>query len=455
MLKLYNTLTRKKETFKPLNGNRVGLYACGPTVYNYAHIGNLRTYVFEDLLIRTLKYNGYKVKHIMNITDVGHLTDDADQGEDKMEKGAKREGKTAYEIAEFYTQAFKEDLLDLNILEPSLWCKATDHIGEQIDLVQILIDKGYTYETSDGIYFDTTKLKDYGKLARLDKQDLQAGARVDLGEKKNSHDFALWKFSGEEKRQMEWDAFGRKGFPGWHIECSAMAMKYLGEQFDIHCGGIDHVPIHHTNEIAQSEATTGKKPWVNFWLHGEFLVIENGKMAKSENNFITLQTLKTKNLSPLAYRYFLLQAHYRRQLAFSWEALEAAQNGFEKLKQQIRLIVSNAITDEHVEVEFLDALNDDLNMPEALAVLWTALKDKRINLKTVIQFDKILGLNLHDIENKEEKITIPPEAQVLLDERAEARERKDWAESDRLREEIAELGFKVEDTDEGQRVVIG
>lgn len=457
MLKLYNTLARQKQDFKPLHDNTVGLYTCGPTVYNYAHIGNLRTYVFEDILVRVLKYNGYKVNHVINITDVGHLTDDADQGEDKMESGAKREGKTAHEIAEFYTNAFKEDMADLNILEPNTWCKATDHIQEQIDLVQNLTDKGYTYETSDGIYFDTTKLDDYGKLANLDKQDLKAGARVDIGEKKNPHDFALWKFSLDGRRQMEWPApFGasqgqtRTGFPGWHIECSAMSMKYLGEQFDIHCGGIDHVQVHHTNEIAQTEAVTGKKPWVNFWLHGEFLVVDNGKMAKSENNFLTLKTLKTKNLDPLAYRYFLLQAHYRKQLAFSWEALESADAGLKNLKKHIKNIESNTQTDEHVEAEFLDAVNDDLNIPEALAVLWTALKNKSISLKTAIEFDKILGLNLHDIEKKE--VDIPVEVQELLDKRTKAREEKDWVESDRLRDEIKKHGFGVEDMDEGQKV---
>ncbi|PIY93383.1 MAG: cysteine--tRNA ligase, partial [Candidatus Magasanikbacteria bacterium CG_4_10_14_0_8_um_filter_32_14] len=255
MLKIYNTLTKKIEEFKSISDKEVGLYTCGPTVYNYAHIGNLRTFVFEDILKRILKYNNYQVKHVMNITDVGHLTDDADTGEDKMEKGSRREGKTAWEIAEFYTKAFKKNLQELNIEPPTTWCKATDNIPEQIALVQTLIDKDFTYETSDGIYFDTTKLADYGKLANLQNQNLEAGARVEMGEKKNPHDFALWKFSKEnEQKQMEWDAFGKKGFPGWHIECSAMSSKYLGHHFDIHCGGIDHIPVHHTNEIAQSEA---------------------------------------------------------------------------------------------------------------------------------------------------------------------------------------------------------
>ena len=314
MLHLYNTLTHKLEEFKPITDKKVGLYTCGPTVYHYAHIGNLRSYIFEDILKRVLQYNNYEVNHVMNITDVGHLTDDGDNGEDKMEKGSKREGKTAWEIAEFYTQAFQKNLKELNIESPTTWCKATDNIPEQIELVQTLIDKGFTYETSDGIYFDTTKFPAYGEMANLQNQELEAGSRVEIGEKKNSHDFALWKFSKpEEKRQMEWEAFGRMGFPGWHIECSAMSSKYLGQHFDIHCGGIDHIPVHHTNEIAQSEAAFGEHPWVNYWMHGEFIVLKNDeKMSKSSDNFVTLNTLKEKGIDPLAYHFFLLQTHYRK-----------------------------------------------------------------------------------------------------------------------------------------------
>jgi len=449
-LKLYNTLNHKLEEFQPL-GKEVGFYACGPTVYNYAHIGNLRSYISGDILRRVLKYNKYKVKHIMNITDVGHLTDDADSGEDKMEKGAKREGKSAKEIAEFYTSAFKENLLDLNILEPTIWAKATEHIEEQIEQVQQLIDGGFTYETTDGIYFDTTKIKDYGKLARLDKQNLKAGARVEIGEKKNPHDFALWKFSKEsETRQMEWDAFGKKGFPGWHIECSAMSMKYLGNQFDIHFGGIDHIPVHHTNEIAQAEAITGLKPWVKYWLHNEFLIINENKMSKSEDNFITLQTLKDKNLSPLSFRYLLLQTHYRKQINFTWEALEAAENGLNNLKDHIKRIPKNAPTDQVVEEKFLDAINDDLNTTEALAILWNAVKANQIGLDTIIKFDKVLGLNLHD---PEARVEITNEIQKLLDERTKARKDKNWNESDKLRDKLEELGITVEDTTEGQKII--
>jgi len=456
MLNLYNTLTRKKEEFKPLKkgllkSKKVGLYTCGPTVYNYAHIGNLRTYIFEDILKRVLQYNDFKIKHVMNITDVGHLTDDADQGEDKMEEGAKREGKTAWEIAEFYTDAFKSDLEKLNIESPDIWCKATDHIKEQIDLVQKLIDKGVTYETSDGIYFDTTKIDDYGKLANLKNQELRAGERVDMGEKKNPHDFSLWKFTKKgETRQMEWNAFGHKGFPGWHLECSAMATKYLGKQFDIHCGGIDHVPIHHTNEIAQSETAFGKKPWVKYWLHGEFLVMGKDKMAKSSDNFITLETLKEKNISPLAYRYFLLQTHYRKQLSFSWEALEAAQTGLKRLQEQVRKLKDKEISgNKEIINTFLGRINDDLDIPGALALMWTGLKDNKLDYKTLIEFDKTLGLGLDNIPDEVESI-IPDDVQKLLDQRKKARKEKDYKKSDELRDEIKKLGFEVKDTASGQ-----
>ena len=479
MLTLYNTRTRKKETFEPRHGKQVGLYTCGPTVYNFAHIGNLRTYIFEDVLKRTLLADGYSVNHVMNITDVGHLTDDADAGEDKMEKGARREGKTAWEIAAFYTAAFQSDLAALNILPPNIWCKATDNIPEQIALVQILMAKGYTYETSDGIYFDTTKLSDYGELAQVGKQQLKAGVRVDIGEKKHPSDFALWKFSAPgEKRQMEWLAFGHRGFPGWHIECSAMSMKYLGEQFDIHCGGIDHVPVHHANEIAQSEAATGKKPWVNFWLHGEFLNLAAAKMAKSGDNFITLQTLKDKGISPLAYRYFAIQTHYRKQLAFSWEALAAAQIGLNNLyneagkyihydlsEKELRQLVDSDQMFKYRKEEFMESINDDLNTPEALAVFWNCLKslDAPATKTALILFADggldtpgMLGLNIFEnvkkLHTQKSAVTLPAYIQKLINARASARERKNWTESDRLRDEITKLGFIIEDTKDGQTV---
>lgn len=451
MLRLFNTRSREVETFIPRSGRDVGFYACGPTVYNYAHIGNLRTYIFEDILRRTLEIDGFAVKHVMNITDVGHLTDDADAGEDKMEKGARREGKTAWEIAEFYTEAFKHDIADLNIKEPHIWCKATDHIQEQIDQVQQLMDAGHTYETNDGIYFDTTSIDDYGKLAQLDKQELQAGARVEMGEKKHPNDFALWKFSKEgEQRQMEWEAFDHKGFPGWHIECSAMSMKYLGDQFDIHAGGIDHVSVHHTNEIAQAESVTGKKPWVSYWMHGEFLNVSGEKMAKSDENFLTVQVLKDRNIDPLAYRYFVLQAHYRKQLTFSWEALGAAANGLDNLRSQVARIPDHAPGDPSVYQNFLAAINDDLNTAEALAILWKGIKDGIVDKDMVASCDKILGLKLLHPESPQ---TVPAGIKELLEEREEARAQKDWEASDKIRDQIAEKGFTVEDTDEGQRII--
>lgn len=449
MLTLYNTLTRQIEEFNPLHPDQVSLYTCGPTVYHYAHIGNLRTYVFEDSLRRVLQFNGYHVKHVMNITDVGHLTDDADSGEDKMEKGARREGKTAWEIAAFYTEAFFGDTKQLNILPAHIICKATDHIPEQIAQVQALTDKGFTYETSDGIYFDTTKLADYGKLARLSEQDLQAGSRVDMGEKKNPHDFALWKFSpAGETRQMEWTAFGRPGFPGWHIECSAMSMKYLGNQFDIHCGGIDHIPVHHTNEIAQAEGITGQIPWVKYWLHGEHLQISGDKMAKSGDNFITLQTIIDHQITPLAYRYFLLQAHYRKQLQFNWEALTAAATGLANLKKEIQKLDLTGPEDAKAAVEFKAAINSDLNLAEALGLIWTYTKDRLIGQELIARFDEVLGLDL--LNNSALQIDITPEAQTLLATRAQARANKDWLESDRLRDELTKLGFTVKDTSDGQ-----
>lgn len=455
MIKLFNTLSRTKEEFVPINNKKVGLYTCGPTVYNYAHIGNLRTYIFEDVLRRALEYNGYAVKHVMNITDVGHLTDDADFGEDKMEKGARREGKTAWQIANFYTKAFTRDLKDLNIVEPHLWCKATDHINEQIAMVTALMKKRFTYETSDGIYFDTTKLKDYGKLAQLKKQKLKAGVRIELGEKKNPHDFALWKFSpAGEKRQMEWNAFGRMGFPGWHIECSAMSSKYLGKQFDIHCGGIDHIPVHHTNEIAQSEAAFGKKPWVKYWMHGAFLTMSEGKMAKSEGNFITLNTLKEKGIHPLAYRYFVLQTHYRKPLDFSWEALKAAHQGLEHLYSIVREWEPPRIGCAEYEENFLKLINDDLNIPEALALTWDLVKsDYPAHAKkaSILKFDNVLGLGLNTVKKK--RIVIPQNIKRLLDAREKARANKNWKESDRLRDKINALGFIVEDTSKGPKVM--
>ncbi|HLC62776.1 MAG TPA: cysteine--tRNA ligase [Candidatus Nanoarchaeia archaeon] len=455
MLKLYNTLTRKKEIFKPLKKEKVGLYTCGPTVYDYAHIGNLRTYIFEDFLKRTLLFNGFKVKHVMNITDVGHLTSDGDTGEDKLEKGAKREGRSAWEIAEFYTEAFKKDISKLNILEPEIWCRATQHIKEQIGLIRRLEKKGFTYQIDDGVYFDSSKLKDYGKLAGLNISGLKAGARVDVRGKKNKTDFALWKFSPEnETRQMEWDSQWGRGFPGWHIECSAMAMKYLGEQFDIHCGGIDHIPVHHTNEIAQSEAATGKK-FVKYWMHGEFLTLKDEKISKSKGNFITLESLEKQGIPALAYRYLCLGTSYRKQLMFNDDVIKSAEAGFNNIRERVRGLLDDK-TDKgdagKYEKNFLIAINDDLNMPKAIAVVWDLLKDEKISGKVkynaVLEFDEVLGLGLGGI--KEQKI--PQDIKEIADARLIAREHKDWKEADKLRELLKKKGWAVEDSEESYRV---
>ena len=345
MLKLFNTLTRSKEEFIPINGMNVLMYSCGPTVYNYQHIGNLRTFFFEDILFRVLKYNGYKVRYVMNITDVGHLVSDQDEGEDKMEKSAKQLGKSVREIADHYTEIFKRDIGLMNIYPPDVYSKATDYIQEQIDMVKCLEAKGYTYFTSDGVYFDTSKFPDYGKMAKLDISGLKEGSRIEFSEeKKNITDFALWKLSPEnEQRQMEWDSPWGKGFPGWHLECSAMSKALLGNHFDIHCGGIDHIPIHHTNEIAQSEACSGEK-FVNYWLHGEFLDMGNEKMSKSSGKFVTLQTLMDKGYTPMHYRYFLLMAHYKKKLKFSYEALDAAKSGYNRMSLLVSPSLENRST---------------------------------------------------------------------------------------------------------------
>ncbi|MFA6547433.1 MAG: cysteine--tRNA ligase [Candidatus Magasanikbacteria bacterium] len=450
---LYNTLSRRIEEFKPIKKNKVGLYACGPTVYNYAHIGNLRTYVFEDILKRTLQYGGYKIKHVMNITDVGHLTDDADAGEDKMEKGSVREGKTAWQLAEFYTHEFRLDLEQLNILEPMIWCRATDHIKEQIKLIKKLEKNGFTYATSDGIYFDTSKLKDYGKLANLQNQELRAGVRVDIGDKKNTTDFALWKFSPKlQKRQMEWKSPWGVGFPGWHIECSAMATKYLGQPFDIHCGGVDHIPVHHTNEIAQSEAAYDT-PLANYWIHGEFLLMGSDKMAKSGDNFVTLRTLKEKKINPLAYRFLLLQTHYRKQLTFSWEALAGAQNGLDHLYSVASALPDKTLSgEEEIKNKFVEKINDDLNTPIAIAQIWEAIKTKTISLPTLLQFDKILGLKIQ--ENLHHRETaVSEEATKLVEQRNTARANRDWVKSDELRVQLEALGYVVKDTASGTQLI--
>ncbi|MFA5934514.1 MAG: cysteine--tRNA ligase [Candidatus Paceibacterota bacterium] len=460
-LYLYNTLTRNKDIFKPIKEGEVGLYTCGPTVYNFPHIGNMRTYIFEDLLKRVLQYNGYKVKHIMNITDVGHLTNDQDMGEDKIEKEAKKEGKTAWDIAEFYTEAFKKDLGYLNIIYPDIFCKATDNIKEQIDLILKLEEKGYTYKTSDGIYFDTSKVSDYTKLSGQKIDQLREGARVEINnEKKNPTDFALWKFSPKDTvRQMEWPSPYGVGFPGWHIECSAMSMKYLGEQFDIHCGGIDHVNIHHTNEIAQTESATGKKPWVNYWIHGAFLNIKDGeKMAKSSGNFLTVEsTFVNKNINPLVYRFSTLNTHYRKSMEWSEEIMNSAKNGLENLYSKIsKLGKTVGKVNEEWKEKFTSAINDDLNISQAIGILNEMLKSDISNedkFATALDFDKVFGLKFDSIKD-EVKVEIPEEVKKLVEEREEARKAKDWAKSDEIRAKIATLGYEVKDMKEGPKIVI-
>jgi len=452
-LRLFDTYTRTTRDFEPLQPPEVGLYTCGPTVYDYAHIGNLRTYVFEDILRRVLEFNGYRVKHVMNITDVGHLVSDADSGEDKMEKGARRAGKSAWEIAEFYTQAFQEDLRRLNILEPVIWCRATDHIREQIEMIRCIEEQGFTYRTGDGIYFDTAKLPDYGYLARLDIEGLQAGARVDIGEKRHPTDFALWKFSpADQKRQMEWDSPWGVGFPGWHIECSAMSSKYLGNFFDIHCGGEDHIYVHHPNEIAQTEACHHTR-LANFWMHGYFLQLDDAKMSKSTGEFLRLQVLMDKGYDPLAYRFFCLSANYRAKLNFNWEGLDGAVIALERLRNAVYEMGPAGPVDEDYLEKFTETINDDLNMPRALALTWDLVKSAlpaAVKKGTVLHFDRVLGLRLADWQPREEEVS--PEYQALLDERQKARTEKRWKDADAIREQISAAGYEVIDTPQGPKL---
>ena len=469
-IRIYNTLSRKKEIFKPIKKGFVGIYTCGPTVYSFSHIGNLRSYIFADILKRVFLYNKYKVKQVINVTDVGHLTSDADEGEDKIEKAALRENKKAEDVANYYFGFFKQDLEKLNILKPEIYCKATEHIKEQIELIKKLEKKGFTYKTSDGIYFDTLKFKNYGKMANLQNQDLQAGKRIDLGEKKNVTDFALWKFSSSTtlginpplKRQQEWEGPWGIGFPGWHIECSAMSMKYLGEHFDIHTGGIDHIPIHHTNEIAQSEAATGKK-FVNYWIHGEFLNFKGQKISKSRlladkstGGLYTISELENQKFNPLAFRYLTFITHYRDPLNFSLESLQSAQESYNRLKNIISEIsnpsgpVSGWKTNRKYLTAFNNAVNGDLDMPKALSILWQLVRDKKaINkFSTIKEMDKVFGLDLL----KKEKIEISSNVENLVKDREQVRKSKDRQKSDELRDKIKSLGYIVEDTPEGQKI---
>jgi cysteinyl-tRNA synthetase len=452
-LKLFDTYTRTLRDFEPLRSPEVGMYTCGPTVYDYAHIGNLRTYLFEDILRRVLEFNGYRIKHVMNITDVGHLTSDADTGEDRMEKGSQRTGRSAWEIAEIYTQEFKTDLQRLNIQEPHIWCRATEHIQDQIEFIQCIETKGYTYRTSDGIYFDTSKLPDYGFLARLNIEGLQAGTRVDMAEKHNPTDFALWKFSLPiEKRQMEWNSPWGMGFPGWHIECSAMAAKYLGSFFDIHCGGEDHLMVHHPNEIAQTQACYNTR-LANFWMHGYFLQIDSNRMGKSVGNFLRLQTLSEQGYEPLVWRYYCLGANYRTRLNFSWEGLDSAAMALNRLRMTSYEWGLPGTPDEDYIERFTEQVNDDLNMPRALALMWGLTKSdlpSSTKKATILEFDRVFGLCLADWQPA--TVIIPSEITFLVEQRQQARLEKRWQAADMLRERIRVAGYEIEDTPHGSRV---
>ena len=452
-LRLYDNFSRSLREFAPLALDQpVGVYTCGPTVYDFQHIGNYRTFMFEDTLKRVLRLNGYRVLHVMNITDVGHLTSDADTGEDKMEKGARRTGRTAWEIAALYTQAFTDDIAALNIEPPDVLPRATDHIPEQIEFIADLERRGYTYATADGVYFDTSRQPDYGYLARLDRSGLEAGKRVELGDKRNATDFALWKLSPPDSaRQMEWDSPWGKGFPGWHIECSAMAQKYLGDYFDIHCGGEDHIPVHHTNEIAQTEARVGTR-LANFWMHGYFLVQNDAKMAKSAGEFLRVAALVERGYDPLAFRYLCLTGHYRTQLNFTWDALDAAATGLARMRSTFHALPNDAAAapDAQALAQFTTHVNDDLNMPRALALAWDVLRGSLpapIKRATLQRFDDVFGLGLATWAPARE--TVPDAINALAQARADARKAKQWAEADRLRAELHASGWEMEDRADG------
>jgi cysteinyl-tRNA synthetase len=469
-VRLHNTMSRQVDELQPLNLNEITLYTCGPTVYDYLQIGNWTAFVRWDILVRTLRENGYGVNWVMNITDVGHLTSDADEGEDKLEKGAKREGKTAWEVAEYYTNDFLEGMKALNITEPNKLPKATDHIAEQIDLVKKLEEKGFTYSIDDGVYYDTSKLKDYGKLARLNAAELRAGARVKYNEQKRSPtDFALWKFSpADENRDMEWDSPWGKGFPGWHLECSAMAMKYLGETLDIHAGGIDHIPVHHTNEIAQSEAVTGK-PFANIWLHSNFITVEGVKLSKSLSNSYTLHDIADKGYDPLTFRMFILQSHYRTQNNFSWDNLESAKNRLNHWRNiasmrwqthdRLRDDNEKSTDDKSVSLyatsqAIIQALNDDLNTPEALKIIEDAFnKLENAKLDDIHQHALVSALETIDetlgVKLLESTPDISDEQKQLILERERAREGKDWQTSDKIRKQLDSQEIALRDTSSG------
>ncbi len=459
MLRIYNTLTRQKEEFKPLKEGKVTMYSCGPTVYSYAHIGNLRTYIFMDIFRRTLKYDGYKLKGVMNITDVGHLLSDGDEGEDKMAKAAREQKKTPWEIAEFYTNYFFEDFKKLNIGKPEVISKATDHIQEMIKDVQTLIDKGYAYEIDDGIYYDISKFPEYGKLSRLSLEDQQAGARVEVNsQKRHPADFAVWK-KADPQHIMQWESPWGMGYPGWHIECSTMSRKYLGSHFDIHTGGVDAIPVHRENERAQNEALEDGKT-VNYWVHSEFMLVDNGKMSKSLGNVYRIDQLEEKGYCALDYRYFCLNAHYRKKLNFTFEGMDGAKTSYARLLNVLyQHKVGQNAADENKLAEykrqFDEAINDDLNIPLALGVVWTMIKEPKSKAvyDLALEFDKVLGLSLDKAKPSEtQEEQIPEDIRAIAEERYQAKKNRDFAKADELRNKLSELGYTVADSKDGYTV---
>ena len=452
----YNTLTKRKEIFKPIEANKVKMYSCGPTVYKDATIGNMRTNLFQDTLRRVLRYNGYELKHVMNITDVGHLVSDADEGEDKMLKSAREENKSPKEIAEHYTKLFFEDLKNLNIEKPEIVCKATDHIKEMLEMVEKIMERGFAYETSTAIYFDVSKLDEYGILSGIKLDEQKSGARVDVDpEKKNPYDFAIW-IKAPENHLMKWNSPWGPSYPGWHIECSAMSTKYLGEEFDIHTGGIDLIPTHHENEIAQSKGACGKIP-AHYWLHGEYLLIDGGKMSKSLGNVYLVKDIINRGYDPLVYRLFNFSCHYRGKLNFTWQGIESASISLARLREgyQKHLRGTAEIADEIIndmENRFHQAINDDLNMPLAMSVVWEAVKypEKSVQIARLLEkFDTVLGIKIDEVKKEE---NIPQEILDLVEKRKIARAEKNWAESDRLRDLIFQKGYSIKDTKDGMEI---
>ena len=461
-LTFYNTLTRKKEEFHSIDEKRVRMYSCGPTVYSYAHIGNFRTYIFMDTLRRVLKYNGYELKHVMNITDVGHLESDADEGEDKMEKAARKEKKDPYEIANFYTKIFLKDMEKLNIDKPEIITKATENISQMIDYVKEIIKNGYAYETSKGIYFDISKLDKYPVLSNRKLDDQIAGARVDVDpEKKNPYDFALW-IKAPENHIMKWESPWGLSYPGWHLECSTMGRRFLGEEFDIHTGGVDHIPTHHENEIAQSKGATGKIP-AHVWMHCEYLQVDGGKMSKSLGNTYTISQLQEKGISPLAFKLFCFTAHYRNKLNFTFEGAYGAQKALERLYDSYVKNVNGADDVEEdvikeYEEKFLSYINDDMNMPGAMSVVWDIARNTKKSAKfanLLLKFDEVLGLDMKNAEKylvkfkQNDSEELPVEIKKLVEERKNARAEKNWAKSDEIRDKIISLGYSIKDTKDG------